>query len=173
MMSRTEKEKVVADLGQMFEESSNIFVTDYLGLNVAQVTEFRKNLRNQNIKYVVAKNTLLRLAAKEKGYENLLEYMDGPTAVAFGMDDPTVPAKAIHEFSKKNGKPEVRVFYADGQLYFSEDLKGLADLPSRDELIARIVGSIGAPLSGLVGTLDGLLREFCVTIDQIAQQKEN
>ena len=171
MMSRTEKEKVVAELGQMFEESENIFVTDYLGLNVAQVTEFRKNLREQNIKYIVAKNSLLRRAAQNKGFENLVEHFNGPTAIAFGMEDPTIPAKAIHEFSKKNGKPEVRVFFADGKLYLSEDLKSLAELPSRDELIARIVGSIGAPLSGLVGTLDGLLREFCVTIDQIAQTK--
>lgn len=173
MMSRTDKEKVVAELGQMFEESANIFVTDYLGLNVAQVTEFRKTLRDQNIKYVVAKNTLLRKAASEKGFESMAEHFTGPTAIAFGVDDPTVPAKAIYEFSKKNGKPEVRAFYADGKLYLSEDLKSLAELPSRDELIARIVGSIGAPLSGLVGTLDGLLREFCVTIDQIAKQKEN
>jgi large subunit ribosomal protein L10 len=173
MLKRSEKEEMVEELGSLFEESNNIFVTDYLGLNVSQITEFRKQLREGNIKYRVAKNTLLRIAAKNKGYEEIVPYFEGPTAVAFGVDDPTVPAKTINEFFKKNGKPEVKAFYADGILYQSDRLKELADLPTKDELIAKIVGTIGAPLTNLVGTLDGLIREFCVTIDQIAKQKEN
>jgi len=173
MMRRPEKEKMVDELGQLFQESGNVFVTDFLGLNVAQVTEFRKNLRESNIKYRVAKNTLLRLAAKEKGYDNLIDYFQGPTAIAFGVDDPTIPAKAIYDFNKKHGKPEVKAFIADGILYTSERLKDLAELPSKDELIARVVGIISAPLTALVGTLDGIIREFCVTLDQIAEQKGN
>jgi len=173
MMKRPEKEQMVEELGQLFQEAKNLFVTDYLGLNVAQVTELRKNLRENNIKYRVAKNTLLGLAARNKGYENLVEYFQGPTAVAFGVDDPTIPAKAIYNFQKKHGKPETKVFIADGVLYTSEQLKGLAELPSKNELIASIVGTIGAPLTNLVGTLDGLIRGLCVTIDQIAEKKGN
>ncbi len=173
MLKRSEKDEMVEELGSLFEESNNIFVTDYLGLNVSQITEFRKQLREGNIKYRVAKNTLLKIAAQNKGYEEMVPYFKGPTAVAFGVDDPTVPAKAINEFFKKNGKPEVKAFYADGILYQSDRLKELADLPSKDELIAKIVGTIGAPLTNLVGTLDGLIREFCLTIDQIAKQKES
>lgn len=173
MLKRPEKETMVDELGNLFEESNNIFITDYLGLNVAQITEFRKNLRENNIKYRVAKNSLLKLAAKNKGYEDLDKYFQGPTAIAFGADDPTVPAKIIFEFSKKNNKPEVKAFWADGVLYASERLKELAELPSRDQLIAQLVGVISAPLTNLVGTLDGVIREFCVTLDQIAKQKEN
>lgn len=173
MMKRPEKEELVEELGSLFEESSNIFVTDYLGLNVAQITEFRKKLRDGNIKYRVAKNTLLRIAAKNKGHEDMVPYFEGPTAVAFGVDDPSVPAKTINDFLKKNGKPEVKAFWADGVLYESERLKELAELPTKDELIAKIVGTISAPLTNLVGTMDGLIREFCVTIDQIAKQKES
>jgi large subunit ribosomal protein L10 len=173
MMKRPEKEQMVEELGQLFEEANNIFVTDYLGLNVAQVTEFRKNLRENNVKFRVAKNTLLSLAAKNKGYDNLVDHFEGPTAIAFGVDDPTVPAKAIYDFHKKHGKPETKIFIADGVAYTADQLKSLAELPSKDELIAKIVGTIGAPLTNLVGTLDGLIRGLCVTIDQIAQQKGN
>ncbi len=173
MLKRPEKETMVDELGALFEESGNIFITDYLGLNVAQITEFRKSLRDNNIKYRVAKNTLLKLAAKSKGYEDLVKYFQGPTAIAFGADDPTVPARIIFEFNKKNNKPDVKAFWADGVLYPSERLKELAELPTRDQLIAQLVGVISAPLTNLVGTLDGVIREFCVTLDQIAKQKEN
>jgi large subunit ribosomal protein L10 len=173
MLKRPEKEQMVEELGQLFKESNNIFVTDYLGLNVAQVTEFRKTLREQNVKFRVAKNSLLRLAAKNNGYEELTEFFIGPTAIAFGVDDPTLPAKTIFEFHKKNDKPEIKAFYADGNLYQSERLKELAMLPSKEELLAQIIGAISSPLTSLVGTMDGIIREFCMTIDQIAKQKEN
>ena len=173
MLKRPEKETMVDELGALFEESGNIFITDYLGLNVAQITEFRKNLRDNNIKYRIAKNTLLKLASQKGDYRDLAKYFQGPTAIAFGTDDPTVPAKIIYDFSKKNEKPEVKAFWADGVLYTSDQLKTLAELPSRDQLIAQLVGVISAPLTNLVGTLDGVIREFCVTLDQIAKQKEN
>ncbi len=173
MLKRPEKETMVDELSNLFEEANNIFITDYLGLNVAQITDFRKSLRDNNIKYRVAKNTLLKLAAKNKGHEDLAEYFQGPTAIAFGADDPTVPAKIIYDFKKKNEKPEVKAFWADGVLYTSDQLKALAELPSKDQLIAQLVGVISAPLTNLVGTLDGVIREFCVTLDQIAKQKEN
>ncbi len=173
MMKRPEKEQQVEELGKLFEESESIFVTDFLGLNVAQITEFRKNLRDNDIKYRVAKNTLYKIAAQGKGYDELSEHFSGPTAIAFGGEDPTAPARIIHEFNKKNGKPEVKVFWADGKIYKAERIKDLAEMPTKDELIARVVGAISAPLTGLVGTLDGIIREFCVTIDQIAQQKGN
>jgi len=173
MLKRPEKETIVEELGTLFEESNNIFITDYLGLNVAQATEFRKSLRDKKIKYRVAKNTLLRLAAKNKGHDELVKYFQGPTAIAFGAEDPSIPARIIFEFSKKNSKPEIKAFWADGVLYESKRLKELAELPTKAELISRLVGTISAPLTNLVGTLDGVIREFCVTLDQIAKQKEN
>ncbi|MBD3383047.1 MAG: 50S ribosomal protein L10 [candidate division Zixibacteria bacterium] len=177
MLKRSEKEDVVQELGELFDNSQSIFVTDYLGLTVEQMTDLRKKLRDNEIKYRVAKNTLLRIVAKQKGYEKLVDFFTGPTAIAFGTEDPTVPAKTLYDFkkdiAKDVGKPEVKAFFADGVIYDADKLKELAELPSKEELIAKVVGSIGAPLSNLVGTLDGLLRELCVTIDQIAQQKES
>ena len=169
---RPEKKAVVEQLAQKFRASGSFFLTDFTGLTVAQATTLRKNFRGQKIDYVVAKNTLIRLAAHQTGLEGLAEHLSGPTGVVFGADDPVVAAKILFEFIKKAEKPRLKAFWVEGQKYAQADFGRLAQLPSRPELLARLVWALNAPLSNLVGTFDGILRTFLGTIEAIAVQKQ-
>lgn len=164
----------VADLKQRFQQASNIFVTDYAGLDVARMTKLRKQLRDKGIKYLIAKNTLMRIAARETGYDGLVQYLEGPIAVAFSDTEPNVPAKILYDACKEFreiGKPEVKSFYIEHQAYGASDIERLASLPGREQLLAQLVSSVEAPLSGLAATLDGILRELVGTVEAMARQK--
>jgi large subunit ribosomal protein L10 len=162
---------VVADLTKRFEEASNFYITNYMGLNVEKVTKLRKDLRDNQIKFVVAKNTLLRKAAKEAGYDNILDYLKGPTAIAFSSVEPNVPAKILYDSYKESERPEVRAFFIDDFLYPGDEIKRIADLPGRDQLLSLLVAAIEGPIVNLVGTFDGIIREFVGTLDALAREK--
>jgi large subunit ribosomal protein L10 len=175
-MPKPEKIELVAKLKEHMEASNTVLLSDYAGLSVEQMNALRKSLRENRVKYLIAKNTLFRIAADQAGgkYAELDSYWKGPTAVAFSQGDPTVGAKLLYEFAKankENDKPTFKVGLVDGSIFNPADLEQLAQLPSRDELVARVVGSISSPLTALVGTLDGILREFVCTIDAIAKAK--
>jgi len=171
-MPRPEKVQRVAELSEEFKGARNIFITDYSGLNVIDITELRKQLRESGISYRVEKNTLLRRAAAESGYDDLVPEFKGPTAIAFSPEDPTVAAKIFYDFYDRLEKPHVRVFQIDDRLYEPEKLKPLAKLPPRDIVLAQLVATIESPISALIGTLDAIIREFIATVDAIADQKK-
>ncbi len=168
------KKDMVADLQERFSGASNIYLTDYAGLDVAQITKLRKDLRDNGIKLIVAKNTLLSLAAKGAGYEGMDEFFNGPTAVAFSDADPNVPAKILYDAYKeydKIKKPEVKAFYVDNQFFPGVDIEKMAKLPPRDILLSQLVASVEGPIVNFVGTLDGIIRELVGTIDALVEQK--
>ncbi len=167
-----EKQAVVERLAEKFRASGSFFLTDFSGLTVEQATLLRKNLREQRIAYVVAKNTLIRLAAQKTGLSGLDEHLSGPTGIVFGAADPVVAAKILFEFMKKAEKPRLKAFWVDGQLYPKPEFNRLAQLPSRPGLLARLVGALNAPLANFVGTCDGILRTFIGTLEALAAQKE-
>ncbi len=171
-MLRTEKVEVVAQIKELFENSGAYFITDYQGLNVANMTVLRKELREGNVRYLIAKNTLFRLAAKDAGIEGLDEYFVGPTAVAFANDDPSVAAKILHESYKKTELPRFKVFMVEGQLHQADEVKALAELPPRDVLLSMVVAAVEAPLTELVGTLDGFFRELVGVVDALEEKKK-
>jgi len=164
----------VADLKQRFAEANSIFITDYAGLTVEQITKLRKELRQKGIKYVVAKNTLMKIAAKDAGYDDMEQFFNGPTAVAFAVTEPNVPAKILYdackEFKEKN-KPEIKAFYIDRQRYSHADAERIAQLPSREILLSQLIATIEGPIASLVGTLDAMIRELIGTIDAVAEHK--
>jgi len=165
---------VVASLKKRFEEANTIFITDYSGLDVAKLTKLRKDLRDSGVKYVVAKNTLMRIAATETGHENLLEQLEGPVAVAFSNSDPNVPAKILFDAYKEHKdlqKPEIKAFLIDNQLFDGADAERIAQLPPREILLSQLVSAVEGPISNLVGTLDGIIRELVGTLDALATQK--
>lgn len=175
-MPKPEKIELVAKLKDHMEASNAVLLSDYAGLTVEQMNALRKSLRESSVKYLIAKNTLFKIAADSVGgeYANLAKHWKGPTAVAFSQGDPTVGAKLLYEFAKANKETEKPVFkigLVDGTIFDQADLERLAQLPGREELLAKVVGAISSPLSSLVGTLDGILREFVVTIDGIAKAK--
>ncbi len=171
-MLREEKSEHVARIKELFESSNAFFLTDYQGLNVPDITILRKNLREANVKFTVAKNTLFRLAAKDAGVEGLEEYLEGPTAIAFAADDPSVAAKILYESHKKTELPRFKVFMVEGQLHQADEVRALAELPPRDVLLSQVVASVEAPLTELVGTIDGFFREIVGLVDAVADQKK-
>lgn len=166
-MLRPEKEKVVSQLKDKLAQTKSLFLTDFTGLNVAEMTELRRSFREKNVEYNVAKNSLIRLAIQKTDFEGVSQHLEGPTGLVFGYDEPTVPAKVVHEFQKKTEKPKIRVFWMEGKIFGEEELKRLARLPSRKELLAQILSGLNSPMSNLVGTLHGVLRNFIGLIDAL------
>lgn len=172
-MIRDEKVATVASLKELFENSQACFITDYQGLNVADITVLRKNLRDNQVRYLVAKNTLFRLAARDAGLDNLDEFFAGPTAVAFAMDEPSVAAKILHDSNKEKDLPRFKAFIFEKELHEADEIKKLADLPSREVLLSQVVAAVEAPFSELVGSLDGFFRELVGTVDALAEKRKS
>ncbi|MEW5924632.1 MAG: 50S ribosomal protein L10 [Candidatus Zixiibacteriota bacterium] len=170
-MPKTEKVTVVEEVRKFLEESNSIFITDYSGLNVEDITILRKNLREKSVKYLVAKNTLVKIAAKDAGLENIVQFLSGPTAIAFGVDDPAIPAKILYDSYKDKEKPIIKAFVLDKELYKGSDIVRLAELPSREILLAQLIGAIESPFQALMGSVNAVMQELVATIDALAKAK--
>jgi large subunit ribosomal protein L10 len=171
-MPRPEKVAVVDEIAEKMERTQSLFLTDFTGLDVEAINELRRLLRENDVEYRVVKNTLARLAADKAGREDLKPYLIGPTAMAFGYQDPLLPARLIGQFAQKTGKPAVKVILFEGQILEKEALDRLKNLPSRDQLLAQLLGGLNAPVTGLVMVIKGLLREVVGLVDAIAKAKE-
>jgi large subunit ribosomal protein L10 len=171
-MPRPEKVQLVAEVTEQFRAAGSVYVTDYAGLTVGNMTELRKQLRAAGVKYRVVKNTLLRRAASEAGLGDLADHFKGPTAVAFGPSDPVAAAKIFSEFASRLEKPRVRRFVVDKRPFASVDLRALATLPSREVLLGQVVGAVQSPIAGFIGTLDAMIRELIGTVDAMAKKKD-
>jgi len=171
-MPKPEKITAVAEMKELFESAGSFFVTDYQGLNVADMTVLRKSLRENNIKYLIAKNTLLKLAAKGAGVADINEHLSGPTAIAFTSEDPAAAAKILNDSFKSKELPRMKVFFVDNQVFDGAEISRLADLPPRDILLSQLVAAVEAPFSNLVSSLDGFFRKLVGTIDALAEKKK-
>jgi large subunit ribosomal protein L10 len=171
-MPRPEKIDAVEKISKLFDESNSFFITDYQGLNVPDMTILRKKLRNSNVRYLVAKNTLYKLAASKSGLKDLDEHFAGPTAVAFSSEEPSVAAKLLYESYKEKELPRIKVFVVDEQVYQGVDIKRLAELPPREVLLSQVVAAVEAPLSNLVSTLDAFFTELVRTLDALGEKKK-
>ncbi|HZK34052.1 MAG TPA: 50S ribosomal protein L10 [Bacillota bacterium] len=172
MSVREEKVKVVNEIRKKLEGASSVILLDYRGLTVEEVTQLRKEFREKDVDYKVYKNTMTELALKELGHDGLIEHMTGPTAIAFGTSDPVAPAKILTENIKKLKKMTLKAGMVDGKLIDVDEIKALAELPSREELIAKMLGSMNAPISGLVNVLSGPTRGLACALNAIKEQKE-
>ncbi len=169
---RPEKVKFVEELRARLQEAKAIYLVDFSGFTVAEDVVLRRKLREAGAFYKVVKNTMLRLALKGTEAEALAEDLKGPHAVLLPLEDEVAPLKAFYEYSKELKKGALRKGYLAGKVYTAEELEALAKLPSIQELRAKAVGALAAPLSGLVYALNGLLTKVVVALDQIRQQKE-
>ena len=172
------KQAVVAQLKEQLESAKGVVLTSYKGLTVAQDTELRRELREAGVSYHVVKNTMLRIAAKEAGIEGIEEHLEGTTAFAFSTEDAVAPAKVICGFIKKNKLEDaevltVKVGMVEGKVIGVDEVKDLAALPSREELIAKLLGSMNAPISNTVNVLQGVIRNAVYVLDAIRSQKES
>ena len=172
------KQAIVAELKEQLASAKGVVLTGYKGLTVAQDTELRRELREAGVSYHVVKNTMLRLAAKEAGVEGLDEHLEGTTAFAFSTEDAVAPAKVICGFIKKNKLEDTEVLtvkagMVEGKVIGLDDIKALASLPSREELIAKLLGSMNAPISNTVNVLQGAIRNAVYVLDAVRAQKES
>ena len=166
------KQAVVEDIKEKLEKSQSLVFLDYRGLTVEEVTNLRVQMRQAGVEYRVLKNTMIRKAAAELNIEGLDGILEGPTAVAFGFEDPVAPAKILVDFIKKAKKTEIKAGMLNGRVVSVEEVQALAELPSREELIAKMLGSLNAPVQGLVMVLSGVMRNFVCALNAIKEQKE-
>lgn len=171
--NRDIKEQAVVDIKNRFERAGSVVLVDYRGINVEQVTQLRKQFRDAGVEYVVLKNTLVKRALDELSINGIDHLLEGPSAFAFGYEDPVAPAKIINEFitKTKNDHLKIKGGLVEGVAIDVAGVKALADLPPREVLIARIMGSMNAPITNFVGVLSATLRSLVYAIDAIRKQK--
>ena len=147
------KQPIVDEIKAVAENAKAAVLVDYRGLTVAEDTELRKKLREAGVVYKVYKNTLLNFAFKGTEFEALSQDLEGPTAVAFGIDDATAPARIINDMVKKMPKLEFKSGVVEGTYYDSEGIKVIATIPSREVLISKLLGSLQSPIANLARVL--------------------
>ena len=171
-MARPEKVAVVEEIAEKLSKSQLAVLTDYRGLNVKDITELRKKLREAGVEYKVVKNTLTTLAARKLELTDLEPHLVGPTAVAFGYDDPVAPAKILSDFAQEHKELELKVGVLEGKVIDAEALNDLAKLPNREVLLAMLLGAMQGPIFGFARVLAGHIKGFVIVLDQIREQKE-
>ena len=162
-MSRAiEAKKVrVEEITEKFQTAATAVVVDYRGLSVSQVTELRKQLREAGVEFKVYKNTMTRRATEAAGLEGLNANLTGPNAIAFSTEDVVAPAKILNDFAKKNDKLEIKAGVIEGTIATADDIKALAELPSREGLLSMLLSVLQAPM-----------RNFALATKAVAEQKE-
>ena len=170
-MPTAEKIAKVNELTRKMAGSKAIYLADFTGLDVASVTNLRSQLRKASVEYEVVKNRLAKRAAQEAGIAGLDQYFAGPTAIAFAKEDPVEPAKILQKFIDAGGKITIKSGLVDGQVISADQFKALATLPSRDQLLAKVVGAVQGPLYGLSAVLSGLLRNLVGVVAAIEKKQ--
>ncbi len=165
------KQAIVSDIAQKLRDCKSAVLVDYRGLTVEEVTNLRNIFREKNIEYRVLKNTMVRLAANQAGIDGLDAYLTGPTAIAFGMEDAVIPAKIMADFIKNQKKTEIKGGILSGSVLDAQGIQALADLPPKEVLIAKMLGSMNAPIAGLAGVLSATIRSLLYTINAIGEKK--
>lgn len=170
-MPTESKVAIVQEVKEKLSNAQGTILADYRGMNVKQITELRKRLREAGVEYKVYKNTLTAIAARELGLDGLEEYLTGPTAIAFGYDDPVVPAKILSEFAKNNEALSLKGGVLTGKVIGLDQVKALAELPSREVLLSQVLRGMQAPIAGLVNVLQGNIRNLVYALEAVRQKK--
>lgn len=173
-MPNKQKVETVAELSDIFASSKGAILTEYRGLTVSEVSNLRKKLRAVDAEYHIVKNTLFRRALGDQLTPELESLLTGPTAIAFAHGDVVASTKAVLDFLREvRNKPEVKVKagYIDGKIYTPEQVTALSKLPAKEQIIAQLIGTLNAPASELVFTLDNIIGEFVRTIQAIADNQ--
>ena len=171
-MNIESKKQFVESLHERLKKSRLAVLTDYKGLDVAAMTELRSKLREADIAYQVIKNTMLRRAAEGTDIEAIQDQFKGPSAIALSIDDPVAPAKILTEFAKSNPKLEIRIGVLEGKVLDPAAIKALSELPSREELLAKVLSTMIAVPTSLVTALSDVPRRMVNVLQAIKDQKD-
>ncbi len=153
------KQPVIAEISENIKDAASVVVVDYRGLTVAEDTELRKQLREAGIVYKVYKNTMMNFAFKDTDFEQLKDVLEGPSAIAICKEDATAAARILAKFAKTAPKLEIKAGVVEGTLYDAEGMKTIASVPSREELLSKLLGSLQSPITN-----------FARVLNQIAEQ---
>src|SRR5437016_9245883 len=170
---KAEKAATVAAITTRLKASSTAVLADYRGMTVGQMRELRSKLRDGNIEMMVVKNTLARRAAKAAGYEPLSAELVGPIAMLFAADDVSAPARILNDYIRANRKMVIKGGLLEGHVIKADAVTELADLPSREVLLSRLLGAMQAPLGSLASVLQAPLTKLARTIEAVRSQKES
>lgn len=170
-MNREVKSAQIEEYNEKFSKAGAVFITGYSGIEVPGMTELRKSLRESDVELRILRNTLAKRAVKGTPYESLAEHFKGPIAVALSYGDAAAAAKALTEFAKEEPKFEIITGALGEKSLTVDEIKALADLPSRDELIAKLLGVMKNIPGSLVGVLSGVPRKFVYVLRAIEQSK--
>ena len=171
MSTKAFKQEKIEAMKENFAKAKVAVVTEYRGLTVEEITKLRRALQKENSDYMVTKNTLAKVAAKGTQFEVLEEVLKGPVAIAFGFADEVAPAKVLKKFIKEAKKGQVIAAALDGKLLDAKETAVLADLPSKEELYAKMLGCINSPATGIAGAVNAVMSGLVRAMDQVAKQK--
>lgn len=150
------KKPIVDEISANIQDAQSVVVVDYRGLTVEQDTQLRKSLRQANVTYKVYKNTFLTMAFKGTDFEGLAPYLEGPTAVAISKEDATAPARVLAGFAKKNNALEIKGGVVEGTVYDAQGMSRIASIPSREELLSKLLGSLQSPITNFARVMNQL-----------------
>jgi len=167
-----EKKRIAQDLNERFSKAAVIIVTDYKGLDVAAINDLRRKLRQKEVEYQVAKNSLLIRASEETDVALIKDTFKGPNAVAMSYGDPVAPAKILTEFAKENKVFEIKIGVMDGKILDANEIKSLSALPSREVLLGVFVSTLNNVPAGFVRTLAEIPRQLLNVLQAVKDQKE-
>lgn len=171
-MKKSEKDQIIAEVAEEIAKAQGLYFTDFSGITVEQITELRREFTKAGCGYRVAKNTLIKKALERvTGYDKVYDKLAGPTGIALGYSDPIAPAKIIKQFNEKHGKLQAKVCVIEKQVFDGSQLETLSKLPSRNDIIAGIIGGIQSPIAGLVGALSAVMRDLVSVIGEIEKKK--
>ena len=148
------KKPVVEEISAGIKDAQSVVLVDYRGLTVEQDTQLRKNLREAGVSYKVYKNTMMNFAFKGTQFEGLAPYLEGPSAMAYSNEDATAPARVLAEFAKKADKLQIKAGVVEGTVYDAAGMAKIADIPSREVLLGRLLGSMQSPIANLARVLN-------------------
>ncbi len=173
MVTKEQKQAIVAELAEQIRNASSLYFVDFARMTVAEDQAFRAEIREKAASMRVAKNTLIARALTEAGeqYNMGVERFAGQTAIIFGSSDPIGPAKIIRKHFEKTERPSLKMAWIDGQVFDGSQLKRVSELPTREELIANIIGSIHAPVSGIHGAISAVMRDVASLVEEVAKKQ--
>lgn len=171
MATKAKKEELVAELEALLDKSQVLIAADLTGYTVAEITRFRRKLDADKAQIKIAKNTLTAIASSKGAFAPIKQLAKGPTVLILGYDDPAAATKTTLEFLKTLKKGEVKGGVMEGKLLSSADLKALADLPSKEVLLAGIAGALDSGASGIAGALAAVIRDIAVLAEKVAEKQ--
>lgn len=171
MSTKAFKDEKIEKIKEKVDKAQVAILTNYQGLTVEEITKLRRSIQQGGGDYMVTKNTLTKIAIKDTQYEVLTDSLKGPSAIAFGFEDPVSPAKALSKFIKEAKKGEIVAAVLEGKLLTAQEAKALANLPTKEELYAKMLGCVNSPATGIVGSINAVMAQLTRAMAAVRDQK--